>query len=45
MGTTRRIDWIELVIQVTLVAAGVAPVAGRYALAEGAFRSKPQSTG
>jgi len=30
MGTTYRIDWIELFIQVTLAAAGVAPVAGRY---------------
>ena len=31
VGTTRGIDWIELIIQVALAAAGVALVAGRYA--------------
>lgn len=31
VGTTRGIDWIELVIQVALAAAGVALVASRYA--------------
>jgi uncharacterized membrane protein YeaQ/YmgE (transglycosylase-associated protein family) len=31
VGSTRGIDWIELVIQVALAAAGVARVAGRYA--------------
>jgi uncharacterized membrane protein YeaQ/YmgE (transglycosylase-associated protein family) len=31
VGTTRGIDWIELLIQVALAAAGVALVAGRYA--------------
>ena len=30
-GVTRGIDWIELIIQVALAAAGVALVAGRYA--------------
>jgi uncharacterized membrane protein YeaQ/YmgE (transglycosylase-associated protein family) len=31
VGTTRGIDWIELIIQVALAAAGVALVAGRAA--------------
>ena len=31
VGVTRGIDWIELIIQVALAAAGVALVAGRYA--------------
>jgi len=31
VGRTRGIDWIELIIQVALAAAGVALVAGRYA--------------
>ena len=31
IGTTRGVDWIELLIQVALAAAGVALVAGRYA--------------
>ena len=31
VGETRVIDWIELIIQVALAAAGVALVAGRYA--------------
>ena len=31
VGVTRGIDWIELLIQVVLAAAGVALVAGRYA--------------
>ena len=31
VGSTRGIDWIELLIQIALAAAGVALVAGRYA--------------
>ena len=31
VGETRGIDWIKLIIQVALVAAGVALVVGRYA--------------
>ena len=31
VGDTRGIDWIELIIQIALAAAGVALVAGRYA--------------
>jgi uncharacterized membrane protein YeaQ/YmgE (transglycosylase-associated protein family) len=31
VGATRGIDWIKLIIQVALAAAGVALVAGRYA--------------
>ena len=31
VGNTRGIDWIELIIQIALAAAGVALVAGRYA--------------
>ena len=31
VGETRGIDWIKLIIQVALAAAGVALVAGRYA--------------
>ena len=31
VGDTRGIDWIKLIIQVALAAAGVALVAGRYA--------------
>ena len=31
VGSTRGIDWIKLIIQVALAAAGVALVAGRYA--------------
>ena len=31
VGSTRGIDWIELIIQIALAAAGVALVAGRYA--------------
>jgi uncharacterized membrane protein YeaQ/YmgE (transglycosylase-associated protein family) len=31
VGVTPGIDWIELIIQVALAAAGVALVAGRYA--------------
>ena len=31
VGATRGIDWIELIIQVALAAAGVALVASRYA--------------
>jgi uncharacterized membrane protein YeaQ/YmgE (transglycosylase-associated protein family) len=31
VGRTRGIDWIELLIQVALAAAGVALVASRYA--------------
>jgi hypothetical protein len=31
VATTGGIDWIELIIQVALAAAGVALVAGRYA--------------
>ena len=31
VGATRGIDWIELIIQVALAAAGVVLVAGRYA--------------
>ena len=31
VGVTRGVDWIELIIQVALAAAGVALVAGRYA--------------
>jgi uncharacterized membrane protein YeaQ/YmgE (transglycosylase-associated protein family) len=31
VGSTRRIHWIKLIIQLTLAAAGVALVAGRYA--------------
>jgi hypothetical protein len=30
VGETRGIDWIKLIIQVALAAAGVALVAGRY---------------
>ena len=31
LGTTRGVDWIELLIQIALAALGVALVAGRYA--------------
>ena len=31
VGSTRGVDWIELLIQIALAAAGVALVAGRYA--------------
>jgi uncharacterized membrane protein YeaQ/YmgE (transglycosylase-associated protein family) len=31
VGETRGLDWIKLIIQVALAAAGVALVAGRYA--------------
>jgi uncharacterized membrane protein YeaQ/YmgE (transglycosylase-associated protein family) len=31
VGETRGMDWIKLIIQVALAAAGVALVAGRYA--------------
>jgi len=31
VGSTRGIDWIELIIQIALAAAGVALVASRYA--------------
>lgn len=31
VGSTRGIDWIELLIQIVLAAVGVALVAGRYA--------------
>ena len=31
VGSTRGIDWIELLIQIALAAAGVALVASRYA--------------
>ena len=31
VGETRGIDWIKLIIQVALAAAGVALIAGRYA--------------
>ena len=31
VGSTRGIDWIELIIQIALAAAGVALVAGRHA--------------
>ena len=31
VGDTNGIDWIELIIQIALAAAGVALVAGRYA--------------
>src|SRR5829696_762546 len=31
VGETRGIDWIKLIIQIALAAAGVALVAGRYA--------------
>jgi uncharacterized membrane protein YeaQ/YmgE (transglycosylase-associated protein family) len=31
VGETRGVDWIKLIIQVALAAAGVALVAGRYA--------------
>ena len=31
VGNTRGFDWIELIIQIALAAAGVALVAGRYA--------------
>jgi uncharacterized membrane protein YeaQ/YmgE (transglycosylase-associated protein family) len=35
VGETRGIDWIKLIIQVALAAAGVALVAGRYAPGRG----------
>jgi uncharacterized membrane protein YeaQ/YmgE (transglycosylase-associated protein family) len=35
VGDTRGIDWIKLIIQVALAAAGVALVAGRYAPGRG----------
>jgi uncharacterized membrane protein YeaQ/YmgE (transglycosylase-associated protein family) len=31
VGETRGTDWIKLIIQVALAAAGVAQIAGRYA--------------
>ena len=39
------IDWIKLIIQVALAAAGVALVAGRYAPGRRGLWPKPQSTG
>jgi hypothetical protein len=44
VGETRGIDWIKLIIQVALAAAGVALVAGRYAPGRRPCRLKPQPT-
>jgi uncharacterized membrane protein YeaQ/YmgE (transglycosylase-associated protein family) len=35
VGETREIEWIKIIIQVALAAAGVALVAGRYAPGRG----------
>jgi uncharacterized membrane protein YeaQ/YmgE (transglycosylase-associated protein family) len=40
VGETRGIDWIKIIIQVALAAAGVALVAGRHAPGRGAYRAR-----
>jgi uncharacterized membrane protein YeaQ/YmgE (transglycosylase-associated protein family) len=45
VGETRGIDWIKLIIQVALAAAGVVLVAGRYAPGRRGLYPKPQPTG